>query len=87
MVFCMVFRALEEAKQHALNTWNNRVRICFGLQLISAGCLLRSYYWFTTVIGFAMLLGCYVYSYIVKQKKHEFALAVRFVCVAVIGAG
>jgi len=66
---------LEEQKAAALRTWNNRVRICFGLQLLSAGCLLHSYYWFTTVIGFVMVIASFLYAHIVRQQKHEFALA------------
>jgi len=68
-------KELEEQKQSALSTWNTRVKICFTLQLLAAACLLRSYYWFTTVIGFVIVLGCYLYAYVVRQKKHEFALA------------
>jgi len=68
-------RELEEQKAKALHTWNTRVRICFAVQLLVSACLLRSYYWFTTVIGFVIVIGCYVYSYVVRQKRHEFALA------------
>jgi len=68
-------RELEEQKQTALQTWDRRVKVCFFLQLIAASCLFRSYYWFTTVIGYIIVIGCYVYAYVTRQKKHEFALA------------
>eukprot|EP00823_Brevimastigomonas_motovehiculus_P002957 TRINITY_DN1776_c0_g1_i1.p1 TRINITY_DN1776_c0_g1~~TRINITY_DN1776_c0_g1_i1.p1 ORF type:complete len:192 (+),score=7.54 TRINITY_DN1776_c0_g1_i1:45-620(+) len=68
-------RDLEDQKEKALQYWNIRVKICFGLQLLAACSLLHSYYWFTTVISFVIVIGCYIYSYVFRQRKNEFALA------------
>src|SRR5690348_10882430 len=60
---------LQWLQDKAILTWSRRVKLCFLFHIIICGCLVHSYYWFTTVIAFIILIGAYIYAYSVKQKK------------------
>lgn len=62
---------VDEAQMKAIRTWTLLVKICFGLHMITALALLKSYYWLSTVVGLGMLVLFYIYAHCAHiQRKH-----------------
>ena len=67
--------------QKAITYWSRCVKICFVLHLITALCLLHSYYWFSTVIGLVLLVAIWLYAYAIHQRQTNFVLSYLVVVV------
>jgi len=65
---------LQSQQKRAIVQWGWRVKIGFAIHFIVALCLLRSYYWFTTVIGVVLLIGVWLYAYSIRQRQTNFVL-------------
>ena len=62
----------EQAQAAAIDTWTQRVKICFYAHLITAVALIRGTYYLSTVAGCVLLLAFYVFAHFRKVRRKNF---------------
>lgn len=64
-----LLQPVSEEHLKAISTWSNRLKVAAFLHLVTLGCMLHSYYWFTTAVFLGLLLA--IWAYCAVTKKHQ----------------